>query len=126
MAELSPALQAEAEQRIARVRGVLYALVGIWGLHIVISLALDAQVEGGPPMWLARGVLVGFAAFTALGAWSLQPGSKRGWGTCASAAAVNLLHPLLFIPAFYVVWQLFKPAVMASCLDWVFAERLKD
>ncbi|MCB9797888.1 MAG: hypothetical protein H6741_34850 [Alphaproteobacteria bacterium] len=117
-------LQADAERRMGRVRRVLWTLVGVWGLHLVMSLLLDAQVEGGPPMWLARGALVGVAAFTALGAWSLRAGSKRGWGMTVSAAAVNLLHPLLFIPAFWVVWQLFKPSVMGACLGGVFAQRL--
>lgn len=110
------ALSPDADAILSRVRRILYAFAVVWLLHLGVSLALDSYVEGGPPMWLARGGLVFAMVFELAGALSLKPGSKAGWGTAVSAAGLTMLHPLLFIPAFYVVWQLFKRPVMAACL----------
>ncbi|MCB9764033.1 MAG: hypothetical protein H6739_29955 [Alphaproteobacteria bacterium] len=107
---------------IARARRLLWGLAVFWLLSMVVSLLLDAPVEGGPPMWLARGALAVASGFTAIAATGLRPLNKGGWATAVSAAALSLLNCLSFPVGAWLVWLLFRKPVMAACLGGKFAE----
>ena len=62
-----------ALDRIHRARRALLAAAVWWVLLLVVSVMLDAQVEGGPDPWLSRATLLGMAGFS-VEAWVGESG----------------------------------------------------
>ena len=115
-----------ALDRIHRARRALLAAAVWWVLLLVVSVTLDAPVEGGPDPWLSRATLLGMAGFSAAGALTLSPGSVGGWATATAAAADTVFGCLTLPLAVVALMNLLHPEVMAACLGGVWARRLAE
>ncbi|MCK6521811.1 hypothetical protein L6R49_10270 [Myxococcota bacterium] len=125
MTSTEPGLGApSAEDRVRRARRAL-ALASVWWvLLLVVSVSLDAPVEGGPDPWLSRFTLLGMAAFAAAGALTLRPGSLAGWATATAASGATVFGCVTIPLAAVALMNLLHPEVMAACLGGVWARRL--
>ncbi|MEY3211138.1 MAG: hypothetical protein RIT28_1619 [Pseudomonadota bacterium] len=115
-----------ADDRIRRARRTLLWASVWWLLLLVVSVLLDAPVEGGPDPWLSRATLVGMAGFAAAGALTLRPGSVGGWATATAAAGATVFGCLTVPLAVVALINLLHPEVMAACLGGVWARRLAE
>ena len=115
-----------ALDRIHRARRALLAAAVWWVLLLVVSVMLDAPVEGGPDPWLSRATLLGMAAFAAAGSLSLRPRSLGGWATATAAAGATVFGCLTLPLAVMALVNLLHPEVMAACLGGVWARRLAE
>jgi hypothetical protein len=115
-----------ADDRIGRARRTLGWAAVWWVLLLIVSVSLDAPVEGGPDPWLSRLTLLGMAAFAAAGALTLRPGSVSGWATATAAAGATVFGCLTVPLAVVALMNLLHPEVMAACLGGVWARRLAE
>lgn len=115
-----------AWDRIRRARRALWLASLWWVLLLIVSVALDAPVEGGPDPWLSQLTLLGMAAFAAAGALSLRPRSLGGWATATAAAGATVFGCLTLPLAVMALVNLLHPEVMAACLGGVWARRLAE
>ena len=115
-----------AEDRLRRARRALVWATVWWVLLLIVSVLLDAPVEGGPDPWLSRATLLGMAGFSAAGALTLSPGSVGGWATATAAAGATVFGCLTLPLAVVALMNLLHPEVMAACLGGVWARRLAE
>lgn len=115
-----------ADDRLGRARRALLWASVWWVLLLIVSVSLDAPVEGGPDPWLSRLTLLGMAAFAAAGALTLRPGSVGGWATATAAAGATVFGCVTLPLAAVALMNLLSPEVMAACLGGVWARRLAE
>lgn len=95
----------------------LWALAAWYTAMLGLSLALDAQVPGGPPRWVSAVVLAAMSASNAGCALALGPRRAGVWGWAVMSAGFSALGCVPAPLAFWVVARLFSPQVRSWCLQ---------